>query len=57
MRNTSFAITVPHLFSPITAQSAESQPYIITLRFNVQETFQIKQSNFLISNITFIKVL
>ncbi len=55
MRNTSLPITVPHLFSPISAQSAESKSYIV--RFNVHETFQINQSDFLISNITFIKVL
>jgi len=55
MRNTSFTVSIPHLFSPISAQSAESQPYIITLRFTVQETIQINQSNFIISINTFIK--
>jgi hypothetical protein len=51
MRNTSFNITtVPQLSSPISAFSAESQPYIITLGFNVHETFQINQSDFLISD-------
>ena len=53
MRNTSLIITVPHLFSPISASSAESKSYIIALRFNLYGTFQINQSNFLISNNTF----
>ncbi len=57
MRNTSFTITVPHLFTPISVQSAESNSHIITLRFNVQETIQINQSDFLISNINYIKGL
>jgi hypothetical protein len=57
MNNTSFNITVPYLFSPISAQRAERHPYIITQRFTVQETHQINQSDFLISNITFIKGL
>ena len=55
MNNTRFHITVPHLFSPISAQSIERKSYIV--RFNVHETFQINQSDFLISNITSIKVL
>jgi hypothetical protein len=55
MRNTSFTITVPHIFSPKSAQSVESKSYIV--RFNVHETFQINQSDFLISNITFTKGL
>jgi hypothetical protein len=55
MRNTSFTITVPHLFTPISVQSAESNSYIVS--FNVHETFQINQTDFLISNITFIKGL
>ena len=50
MKNTSFTITVPHIFSPISALIAESKSYIITLRFNVHETFQINKSDFLISN-------
>ncbi len=53
MGNTSFIITVPHLSKSISALSAESKSYIITLRFNVYGTFQINQSNFLISNNTF----
>jgi len=48
MRNTSFTITVPHLFSPISAFSTESKSYIIALRFNFRETPQINQTNFLI---------
>ena len=41
MKNASLNITVPHLFSPISAMSAESKSYIIVLRFIVHETFQI----------------
>ena len=40
MRKATSTITVPHLFSPISAFSAESKSHIITLRFNVHETFQ-----------------
>jgi hypothetical protein len=40
MRNTSFTITVPTLFSPLSAFRAESRLYIITLRFNLHETLQ-----------------
>ena len=49
MRKTTFTITATHLFSPISAQSAESKSYIVTLRFNVHETFQINLTNLLIS--------
>ena len=48
MKNTGFDITVPHLFSPMSALGAESNSYTITLRFNIHGTFQINQSNFLI---------
>ena len=41
MRNTSNTVSIPHLFSPKSAHCAESKSYIITLRFNVQETLQI----------------
>jgi hypothetical protein len=54
MRNTSLAVSTPHLFSPISAQSAESKSYIV--RFNVHETFQINQSDFLIFNPVFVRV-
>ncbi len=54
MRNTSFTITVPHLFSPISTFSAENNSYIV--RFNVHETFQINQSIFLVFNNVFIRV-
>ena len=57
MRNTIITVSNPHLFIPISAQSAESNSYILALRFTVHETFQINQSDFLISNITFIKIL
>jgi hypothetical protein len=46
MRNTSIIITVQHLFSPISALDAESNPYIIKLRFKMHRTLQINQSNF-----------
>ncbi len=48
MRNTSLVITIPHLFSPISALSKESNSHIITLRFKIHETLQIKQSNFVL---------
>ncbi len=50
MENTSLAIIVPHLFSPISAFNAESKSYIISLRFNVHETLQINKSNFQVFN-------
>ena len=50
MKNTSFTITVPHLFSHISAFSAESNSYIIIFRFNINQTLQINQSSFLISD-------
>ncbi len=50
---TTFTITVPYLFSPISAFSAESKLYNITLSFNVHETLQINQSYFLISKLYF----
>ncbi len=37
MRNTSFAITVQHLFSPKSAQSAERKSSISLSRFNVHK--------------------
>ena len=46
MRNTSIDITLPHLFSPISAFSAESKSNTVALRFIVHGTFQINQSNF-----------
>ena len=55
MGKTTFAITSTHLFSPISVLSKESNLYITTLRFNVQETLQINKSNFLISNSAFVQ--
>ncbi len=55
MHNTSFHITVPHLFLPISAQSVESNSYI--MRFNIHGTYQINQSDFLISKNTVVQVL
>jgi hypothetical protein len=57
MQKATIAVTVPHLFSPLSALSAESKSYIITLRFNIHGTLQINQSNFLIFNNTFIQDL
>ena len=57
MRKTTFASAIPHLFSPISALSAESNSHIITPRFKVHETLQINQSNFGISNNTFVQGL
>ncbi len=56
MENTGFNITVPHLFSPISALSAESNSYIVALSFNVHETFHNK-SKFLIFNKTVVQGL
>jgi hypothetical protein len=53
MKNTSFTITVPHLFSPIFALSKESNSHITTLRFKFHGTLQMNSPNFLISNNTF----
>jgi len=55
MINTSFTVSIPHLFSPISAQNAESNSYIV--RFNIHGTYQINQSNFLISENTVVHVL
>jgi len=46
MKNTGFYITVPPLFSPLSAFSAESRSYIITLRFNFRKALQINQFDF-----------
>ena len=46
MRNTSFTITVLHLFSPISALSAESKSNLTISRFTVHGTLQINPSNF-----------
>ena len=54
MRKATFTTTVPHLFSPISAFSAESKSYIITLCINVHETIQIYPLNFPNFNNTFI---
>jgi len=57
MGKTTFTIiTAMHLFLPISALSKESNLHITTLRLNVQETIQINQCNFIISNNTFFKV-
>jgi hypothetical protein len=51
MRHTSFIITVPHSFSPISSFSAETKSYILILRFIVQGALQINRSNFFSYNI------
>ncbi len=56
MRNISYTITVPQSFSPISALITENNSYILALRFNIHETLQINQSNFLIFNPVFIRV-
>ena len=55
MKNTSFNITAPHIFSPISALSKGSNAHINTLRLNVHETLQINQTNLLTSNSTSIQ--
>jgi hypothetical protein len=55
MRKDTFDITASHLFLPISAQSVESNSYI--MRFNIYGTYQINQSNFLISRNTVVQVL
>jgi len=57
MRNTSFTVSNPHLFSPNSAFSAESNSYILSLRFKVHGTLHIDQMNFLISNNAFVQFL
>ncbi len=50
MKNFSFVITVPHLFTSIYPISVESKSCFIKPRFNVDDTLQINASNFLILN-------
>ncbi len=49
MRKVTFTTTVQHLFSPISALSAEGKSYII--RFNACEILQINQHNILKSKV------
>ncbi len=53
MKNTSLIITIPQLFTSISTLSVKNKSNITTLCFNAHETFQINQSNYLISNNTF----
>ena len=46
MKNTNFTVTEPHPFLPISALRAESNSYIIKLRFKFHETLQINQTKF-----------
>ena len=55
MRKDNFNITVSHLFIPISAFSAESKSYIITLHFKFHETLQTNQSKWLVFNNTFVR--
>ena len=48
MKNTTFAITIPHLFSLSSALSVAINSYIITPSFNINETVPKNQSNILI---------
>ena len=50
MGNTGFDITVPHIFSPISAICAESKLYFVKLRLIVSKTLRINALNFLILN-------
>ncbi len=60
MQKVTFAITIPHFFSPITAYISEvhheSSIQSIKSRFCVHETLQINQSNFLIFSPAFVRV-
>ncbi len=59
MQKTTFAITIPHFFLPISAYISEANHELsiqsITPRFCVHETLQINPSNFLISSNTFVQ--
>ncbi len=57
MQKATFAITVPHFFLPISAYISEANHTSIKSRFCVHETLQINQSNFLVSNNTFVQGL
>ncbi len=65
MQKATFAITIPHIVSRLYLQSLhslqrpnhKSSIQSITSRFCVHGTLQINQSNFLISNNTFVQVL
>ncbi len=55
MQKATFAITIPHFFLPISAYISEANHTSITSRFRVHEMLQINQSNFGISNNTFVQ--
>ncbi len=58
MQKATSAITFPHFFSLIFAFNSEAiHKSSITSRFCIHETFQIQQSNFGISNNTFVQGL
>jgi hypothetical protein len=57
MQKTTFAITIPHFYLPISAHTAEAHHTSVTSRFKVHETLQINQSNFGISNNTLVQGL
>ncbi len=62
MQKAAFIITIPHLFSHIYPHSLQRHNHTssiqsLTSRFRVHETLQINQSNFGISNNTFVQGL
>ena len=57
MRNAGFYITVPHLYSSVSAFSAEGEPLTTTSRIVFHGTFQINQFNSQIFNSAFIQFL
>ncbi len=62
MGKATFAITIPHYISRLYLHSLQRPNHkpsiqLLTLRFKIHETLLIKQSNFLISNNTFVQGL
>ena len=59
MQDATSDITILHFFLPISTYISQANHTSTTSRvshFNVLETFQLNQSNFLISNNTFVQV-
>ncbi len=56
MQKATFAITIPHFLLHISAYISQANHTSITSRSCVHGTLQINQSNFLISNNTFVRV-
>ena len=55
MRKATSTTNAPHLFSSVSALSAESKSYSNTLRFVDHGVLQTNQSNFLIFNLAFVR--